>query len=195
MEERYLKHDVFERVVHWVMALSVFVLILSGLNVRFPGLIPWADMNSSRYLHFIAMYALTFSWLAHIYHTVIVERREELTGFGDLKQIPCVIKYYLFLTDEMPVYLKYNPLQKLIYNGLWAMIFIQVATGFMLYWPASFMGVTNALGGLMAIRLLHDFMTYLFISFIIAHVYLVLVEDVRGLWAMIHGYYYRRTGR
>jgi Ni/Fe-hydrogenase 1 B-type cytochrome subunit len=195
MEERYLKHDLFERVTHWVMALSVIVLILTGLNIRFPGCLPWADMNTSRFFHFIAMYALIFSWLAHIYHTVIAERATELFYPSELKKIPGVVKYYLFISDEPPRFLKYNPMQKLMYNGIWVLIFIQVATGILLYWPKSFMGITNALGGLMAMRMLHDFMTYVFISFIIVHVYLVLVGDIRGLWAMFHGYYFRRTGR
>jgi Ni/Fe-hydrogenase 1 B-type cytochrome subunit len=195
MEERYLKHDLFERVVHWVMALAVIVLILTGLNIRFPGFLPWGDMNSSRFFHFIAMYALIFSWLAHIYHTVIAERGEELFRPSELKKIPGVIKYYLFLVDEKPVYLKYNPLEKLMFNVIWVLIFIQVATGLMLYWPKGSMGITNALGGLMAMRMLHDFMTYVFISFIIVHVYLVLAGDIRALWGMFHGYYFRRTDR
>lgn len=195
MEKRYYKHDIFERVTHWVMAASVFALIGSGLNVRYPGCIPWGDMNSSRFVHFVAMYALIFSWMAHIYHTVVMERAEELFCPKDLRKIPGVIKYYLFLSDEMPPYPKYNPLQKLMYNGLWLMILVQVATGLILYWPARFMGAADLLGGLMAVRILHDFMTYVFISFIIAHVYLVLVEDIRGLWAMVHGYYFRKVGR
>lgn len=193
VEERYLKHDLFERVVHWVMALSVIVLILSGLNIRFPGFVPWGDMNSSRFLHFVSMYFLIFSWLAHIFHTIVFEFKDEIFCPSELRRIPGMIRYYLFLTEEHPPYTKYNPLQKLFYNGLWLLIFIQVATGLLLYWPAPTMGASDALGGLMAVRILHDFMTYIFISFIIAHVYLVLVEDVRGLWAMFHGYYFRRV--
>lgn len=191
MGERYLKHDMLERIIHWVMALSVILLILSGLNIRFPGLIPWGNMNSSRFIHFISMYALIFAWLAHTYHILAIEFKTEIVNWNDIKGIPEIIRYYLFLTDTHPVYTKYNPLQKLSYNFVWVMILIQVITGVLLYWPASAMGITNYFGGLMAVRILHDFMTYLFISFTIVHLYLILSEDIRSLWAMIQGYSYR----
>lgn len=195
MEERYLRHDLGERVVHWVLATSCILLILSGLNIRFPGIIPIGDMNTARSVHFIFMYFFIFSWVFHVYHTLATEFREEIVGARDFKNIPLVMKYYLFLTDEMPTYLKYNSLQKLTYNILWLMILIQIVTGLFLYWPDRFMGATDAIGGIMAARLLHDFLSYLFISFIIVHVYMILAEDVRGLWAMFTGYYYRRIDR
>ncbi|HHL39488.1 MAG TPA: hypothetical protein ENJ37_03175 [Deltaproteobacteria bacterium] len=194
MEERYLRHDLAERIVHWVMALSVLLLMGSGLNIRYPGLIPAGDMNGARSLHFISMYALVFSWLFHVYHTLAVERRTEIFGVSDLRNLPRTAAYYLFLADEPPAFVKYNPLQKLTYNLLWALIFVQALTGFGLYWPARLMAVNELMGGLMAVRMLHDFLMYVFASFIIVHLYLVLTEDIRALWAMFHGYYYRRSG-
>ncbi len=195
MEERYLKHDIAERIVHWLMALSCIFLILSGLNIRYPGLIPVGDMNTARFTHFVSMYVLIFSFVFHVYHTLVVEFKEEITGLEDIKKMPAVLRYYLFLSDVHPLYTKYNPLQKLTYNLLWVMILIQIITGAVLYWPSALMGLSNALGGLMAARMLHNFMNYLFIAFLIVHVYMVLLEDIRGLWAMFHGYYYRRVGR
>ncbi len=195
MEERYLRHDLPERIVHWLMAISVILLILTGLNIRYPGIIPALDMNGSRYIHFVSMYVLIFSWIFHIYHTLRMERQGEVFSWQDIKQLPGTIKYYLFLTDVHPVYIKYNPLQKLAYNVVWLLILVQVVTGLVLYWPHTFMGLADMFGGLMAVRILHDFMTYVFISFLLVHVYLILTEDIRTLWAMFHGYYFRRTER
>jgi Ni/Fe-hydrogenase 1 B-type cytochrome subunit len=193
MEERYLRHDASERIVHWLMALSITLLIISGLSIRFPGFLGWGTMNTARFIHFIFMYVLIFSWIFHVYHTLRVECKEEIIGVNDIKGFPRILKYYLFLSDDHPLYTKYNPVQKLAYNILWILILIQVVTGLALYWPEKFMGFTHALGGIMAFRILHDFLTYIFISFIIVHVYMALLEDVRSVWAMFHGYYYRKT--
>lgn len=193
MGERYLRHDLFERVVHWVMALSIISLILSGLSIRFPGIIPWGlgTMNSARFVHFVSMYALIFSWLAYTYHVLVVEFKNEIFNWNDVKGLPEMLRHYILLSDMRTVYEKYNPLQKLAFNAVWVMILIQVVTGIQLYWPAATMGVTDYFGGLMAVRILHDFMTYIFISFMVVHVYLVFSSDIRNLWAMIIGYSYR----
>lgn len=192
-EQRYLRHDLTERIVHWLMAGSVIVLIVTGLQVRFPGCMQWWSMNTARFLHFVFMYLFIFSWLFHLYHTLAVEFHEEITGWRDIRKIPQVLKYYLFMSDEHPLFVKYNALQKAGYNMLEVLILIQVVTGICLYWPTRLMGLTDLLGGLMAVRIVHDFMNYVFISFIIVHVYLVVLEDIRNLWAMFHGYYYRRV--
>lgn len=193
MGELYLKHSLYERVVHWVMALAVLLLVLSGLNIRFPGLIPWgmSTMNSARFVHFVSMYALMFSWLAYTVHLVFDEFRDEVVGRADIKGLPAMLRYYLFLSGAHPEYPRYNPLQKLSYNVVWVMALVQIVTGAMLYWSSRTMWAADYLGGLMAIRVLHDFMTYLFISYIIVHVYLVLSSDIRDFWAMINGYRYR----
>jgi Ni/Fe-hydrogenase 1 B-type cytochrome subunit len=191
MGERYLKHSLFERVTHWVMALAVILLVSSGLNIRFPGLVPWGEMNSARFVHFVSMYALIFSWLAYTVHLVFDEFRTEVVRPADIRGLPAMIRYYLFLSRTRPEYPRYNPLQKLSYNIVWVMVLIQIITGAMLYWSSETMRAADYLGGLMAIKVLHDFMTYLFISYIIVHVYLVLSSDIRDLWAMINGYRYR----
>jgi Ni/Fe-hydrogenase 1 B-type cytochrome subunit len=192
-EERYLKFDFFERIIHWCMALSIIALIITGLNIRYPGLIFGMTMNTARFVHFVSMYVLIFSWMSHVYHTLVIERGEEISGIKDIKALPTIIKYYLFLSDEHPQYTRYNPLQKIAYNVIWICIFIQIITGLPLYWPAKLMWLSNMLGGVMALRILHDFMTYIFITYLLFHVYLVLTEDIRSLWAMFHGYYYRRV--
>jgi Ni/Fe-hydrogenase 1 B-type cytochrome subunit len=193
-EERYLKFDIAERFIHWCMALSIIALIITGLNIRYPGLIFGMTMNTARLIHFVSMYVLIFAWIAHVYHTLVIERAEEITGVKDLKALPAMLKYYLFISDEHPLYTRYNPLQKIAYNLMWVFIFIMIITGLPMYWPDKLMWLTEMLGGIMALRILHDFMTYIFITYLLFHVYMVVTEDIRSLWSMFHGYYYRRVG-
>jgi Ni/Fe-hydrogenase 1 B-type cytochrome subunit len=136
------------------------------------------------------MYALIFSWLA-LPCTWYSMSSGPRSCAQPHKGLPAFIKYYLFLSGTRPEYPRYNPLQKLSYNIVWVMVLIQIITGAMLYWSSETMRAADYLGGLMAIKVLHDFMTYLFISYIIVHVYLVLSSDIRDLWAMINGYRYR----
>ena len=193
MAELYLKHSLYERAVHWVMAVSVVLLVLSGLNIRFPGLIPWGfgTMNSARFVHFVSMYALIFAWFAYTVHLVFDEFKTEVIGADDIKGLPNMIRYYFFLSGRHREYPRYNPLQKLSYNIVWVMVLVQVVTGAGMYWPTRTMGLASYVGGLMALRVLHDFMTYIFISYTIVHVYLVFSSDIRDFWAMINGYRYR----
>ncbi len=187
-EKRVLKHDIFERITHWVLAFSVIILIVSGLSIRYPGSFGFKTMNGARYIHFIFMYALIFSTLFHIYHSFVAEFKNDIFKPSDIKGLGPVIKYYLFLSDTLPPHEKYNALQKLTYNLLWILIILQALTGIVLYVPLKFEGLTLLFGGLMSARVLHDFLTYIFIAFIISHLYLVLSEGVSSVWTMITGY-------
>ncbi len=192
-ETSYLKHDLMERVIHWAMALSCITLIVTGLAIRFPGILIIDEMNCVRFYHFVSMYVLICSFVAHLYHTLTVEFKNEIFCFDDLKKLPQTIKYYLFISKELPEHTKYNPLQKLSYNFVWVLILLQILTGAPMYWPDKLFALTEFFGGIMAVRVLHDFITYIFISFLIAHVYLVLSEDIKSLWAMITGYYEKNS--
>lgn len=189
--ERYLKHDLAERLLHWVMAVTVIMLILTGLYIRFPGILPFDGMNSARSIHFISMYVLVFTTIAHIYHTFKLEFKNEIFCPSDFKGLIEIIKYYTFLSDELPRFEKYNAIQKLSYHGVWILIIIQAVTGFAMYWPDKLMWLTSNLGGVMALRILHNFVSYVFICFIMVHVYMVFLAGVKTVTAMITGYHYR----
>ena len=107
----------------------------------------------------------------------------------DIKGIIPTIKYYLFLTDEEPHFKKYNPLQKIAYGGTFVMGFIMALTGFAIYWPKPFVFVCSFCGGVGYVRTIHFIFSWLFISFLMIHVYLVCTEDFKdSLIGMITGY-------
>ena len=98
-----------------------------------------------------------------------------------------MIKYYLFLSDSHPDYGKYNPGQKMMYTGWLAMVLIQIITGFILYKPDLFMFWGGLLGGLVALRVVHYIVTWLFVLSVMAHVYLDLSEGIPVLLSMFTG--------
>ncbi len=191
--ERYLKHDWIERVFHWVHVINVILLILSGIQIRVPNWHIFGSLNNARIVHFVDMYIFLLLGVIHVYLFFAMGKYKvamfNLSDFADL--IP-TIKWYLFLSDQRPDYAKYNVLQKLAYAALFVVSSLQVLIGFALYRPDLFGGVVNLAGGLVLLRAYHYLIAWLFISFTGVHLYLTLAEDIRLLWAMIHGYYYRK---
>ena len=112
--------------------------------------------------------------------------------FSDFADLIPTVKWYMFLSDWRPDYTKYNVLQKLSYGALFVISSLQALIGFSLYRPDLFGSIVNLAGGLVLLRSLHYMIAWVFISFTGVHLYLILIEDIRLLRSMIHGYYYRK---
>ena len=190
-EGKYLKHNLIERVLHWIYVSAVVLLILSGLQIHFAGFDIFGPMNNARYVHFIAMYFFIFTVVAEAYqffalgtYKVSMFRPEDINGL-----IP-MMKYYLLATSKEPEFEKYNPLQKIAYGVVTSlMTFIVIITGLTLYWPVTFVFVAKFFGGLGYVRLFHYLFSWFYIVFLMIHVYLVFSEDVRKSFVpMITGY-------
>ena len=54
-EERYYKHDGFERFTHWTHTLDTVILVLSGLPIHTRGSPSSGDANA-RFLHLVSAY-------------------------------------------------------------------------------------------------------------------------------------------
>lgn len=190
--DRYYKHDGVERFTHWAHVADTIVLILSGLQIHYPGFSVFGTMQTARFVHLVSGYLFIFLGVLHVYFFFALgKHRIAMPGVGDIGEIAPVLRYYLFLGDEKPDYAKYNVLQKFSYAGLFAISLLQTVLGFALYWPAAFAAVLAAFGGAVSVRIWHTTVMWIFLSFTAVHVYLVLTEDVRLVKAMIDGYYFR----
>jgi len=193
-EERYYKHDGFERFTHWAHTLDTVVLVLSGLQIHYPGFAVCGTMQSARFLHMVSAYLFV---AIGIYHTYIFfalgKHRISMPGLFDFSEVGPVIQYYLHLRREKPHYEKYNVLQKFGYFLLFGVSVLQSLLGFALYWPAQFAFVFLVFGDAVHVRIWHTTVMWMFISFTALHVYLVVTEDRRMVKAMVDGYYYRKV--
>ena len=196
-EERYYKHDGFERFTHWAHTLDTVILVLSGLQIHYPGFAVFGAMQNARFLHLVSAYLFV---AIGVYHTYIFfalgKHRISMPGLFDFSEVGPILKYYLHLSREKPIVEKYNVLQKFGYFLLFAVSVLQSLLGFALYtylWPAQFAFVYAVFGDAVQIRIWHTTIMWLFLSFTALHVYLVVTEDRRMVKAMIDGYYYRKT--
>lgn len=192
--ERYYKHDLIERAGHWAHVVNVLLLVLSGLQIHNPSWAFFGSVSSARLVHFLSTYTFLFIGIWHLYYFFGAKKNEEaLFQPEDVRGIMPTIKWYLFLSDQKPDYTKYNVLQKLSYAGLFVISAFQALLGFALYWNKNLRWVTDLLGGMLSARALHYTITWVFVYFTAVHLYLILRDDIRLLFAMLHGYYHREA--
>jgi Ni/Fe-hydrogenase 1 B-type cytochrome subunit len=192
--ERYLKHDWIERAGHWIHVVNVVLLVLSGIQIHVPSWNIFGSLNNARIVHFLDMYIFLLIGVVHVYFFFALGKyKVAMFNGADVTDVIPTIKWYLFLSDWRPDYAKYNVLQKLSYAALFVVSAVQALLGFALYRPDLFGGVVSLTGGLLPLRAYHYLISWVFISFTAVHLYLILTEDIRLLWAMIHGRYYRRA--
>ena len=110
-EERYYKHDGFERFTHWTHTLDTVILVLSGMQIHYPGFAVFGAMQNARFLHLVSAYLFV---AIGVYHTYIFfalgKYRVSMPGLFDFSEVGPILKYYLHLSREKPVVEKYNVL-------------------------------------------------------------------------------------
>lgn len=149
-------------------------------------------MNSARFYHFVFMYLFLFAGVAQVYHFFVSGRyKEALFQPEDARELGPTLSHYILLRGPHPDLTRYNPLQKLGYMGLFVFALIQTVTGFALYAPPYFTPLLKLMGGLGVVRVVHYLGSWVFICFVMVHLYLVLTVDIRLLLSMLLGYYYR----
>lgn len=184
-----LHHTLTARILHWINFGTIGVLIITGLHIRNPvNFAVFSTMSIAIKLHYIAMYMLMSVTVIKIYYSLFnKDYREIFLRPKDIKNLPKVIKYYLFLTDTLPKARRYNPGQKALYNTWILMILFQAVTGFMLYSPAYMIKYAPIFGGPVLIRQLHFLMTWVFVITAAVHVYFAFLSGWSVVKSMFTG--------
>jgi len=185
------------RVFHWVNALAIVVLVVTGFVIGNPIKIEYAAeahqqqwFGTVRAVHFAAAFFFVFNFLFRVYWSFVGNRyanwREWVpTRVAQFRQITDVIKKdILLLGSWRKVEMGHNALGGLTYFALFLLFLFQCATGFALYadmsrffLPKLFGWVVPLMGGDMAVRQWHHAAMWLFIAFSIIHIYLVFYHD------------------
>jgi len=190
----------YERIWHWVMALSVLALILTGIQVHFGGAIHLFGAANAVAIHnFFAAVLVLNSFLALFYHLATAAIRQFLPsrkGVG--KEIKLQTRYYLRdIFKALPAPFspsaerKLNVLQQISYLLLLNVLFpFQIITGVMVWLVGKSPDFAAMIGGLHLIAPLHNLGSWMLISFLVAHVYLATTGHTvfAHLRAMIDGY-------
>lgn len=195
-----LEHPWPAVMMHWLHLLSFLTLIATGLTIHAHSTM-LGSMQFVRQTHFVVMSVFLVTTISRIYWALFgagsaeaagLVRRRDWRFFGlsgaDWKAIPQWLAYYLFLRKTRPHAAKYNPLQKLTYLVVFPLGILTMAlSGFSMFEPSAeaMAWFANIFGGLNGVRLLHYLTMWVFVSFAMLHVYLVIVEDPAQLPNML----------
>jgi Ni/Fe-hydrogenase 1 B-type cytochrome subunit len=185
------------RAMHWIAAISIAVLVVTGLYIGNPFGIAGAPqigplMSRVRFVHYLAAVFLATTGIVRAYWLLAGNRFERLPALfpvrpRDIRNLFKMVKFYGFMAraEETPHYLGHNPLQQMNYTLVYVVTALEVITGFILFglaWPTGTIhGLTNWMiplfGGIQNVRFLHHAITYFFLIFVPAHIYLAFRAD------------------
>lgn len=185
------------RFMHWIAALCIAALAVTGLFIGRPYFVPSGDPQSAylmgwmRFIHFLAATLLVMTAIVRLYWLFMGNRFERWAALfpvrrRDFANLFGMIKFYLMIKPERaPRYLGHNPLQQFAYTGIYVAAALAVVTGFAMYGQAdpngflytAFNWVNALFGGQPIVRFVHHVLTWVFLIFIPIHVYLAIRAD------------------
>ncbi len=188
------------RICHWINALTITVLAITGFIIADPPAILSSAEASEiywfgtvRFIHFTSAYIFFFNMILRVYWSFRGNKFSSWRAFWPNKKMFHnffhVLKVDIFLRNEEHPDIKnisvgHNSLAAFSYVALFVVALVQIFTGFGLYasnagwWlPKLFAWVVPFLGGDFMVRTIHHISTWIFILFTLIHVYLVLYHD------------------
>jgi thiosulfate reductase cytochrome b subunit len=183
-------HTLTIRIWHWINALIVIVLMITGIQLRVPGveeiarkMVIWIPEYSVAILiHKYTGYAMVISFLFWLIYIIASGsfRTHYLLRPSDLPTLGKQAFYYLFGVfqgSENPFTPtaegKFNPLQKIAYGSVMLVITpLIVITGILFSDIFFFRGVIDWMGGIRLLDALHVVASYLFALNLIVHLYM-----------------------
>ncbi|HXG97937.1 MAG TPA: Ni/Fe-hydrogenase, b-type cytochrome subunit [Gemmatimonadales bacterium] len=186
------------RAMHWVAALAIVVLVVTGFYIGRPYFITHGEasahylMGWMRFLHFVAAGVFVATAIVRVYWLYAGNQFERWKALFPVRKQDWVnlvkqVKFYLMIQPEKaPHYLGHNPLQQFSYTGMYTVALAQVVTGFAMYgqsrpgglWYTLFGWVVPFLGGIQVVHFVHHVLTWAFLIFIPIHIYLALRADL-----------------
>lgn len=183
------------RLTHWANAISIPVLVVTGLLIARPQLTPTGEayrnfwLGRIRELHFIFAYALTVSILLRVYW-FFRGNNYARSGFPFVWRVSwwkAVVGHLVEYTrlERGHVLVGHNSLAGASYAAFFAMGFFEMLTGFALFgqvnpggfWDKLTGWVILMLGGPFQTQMWHHLMAWGVVIFTIFHVYIVLYNS------------------
>ena len=188
------------RLVHWGLVISIAVLAVTGYYVHDPFIVGQAHrpflMGWFRFIHeafgmlFLSLFLLRF-YLFFAGNKWSGWRQYIPLRKGDFQEMLEVMKFYGFMRPTPVSKIGHNRMAALSYVGIYALIFVEIVTGLVMYQRLLHNAFLLALVGwipriisLQYLRLIHFFLMYVFFAFAVFHVHLCMLvsrAEKRGL--------------
>lgn len=196
------------RIWHWVNALAILVLCLTGYFIGQP--LPSISMQEAtyqffmgyiRFAHFAAGMVLTVGFLGRFYWAFVGNHHaRQLFSFPFWSrhfwaEVWFELRWYMFLAKEPKKYEGHNPLaQMAMFFFITVATVFMIVTGFALYaeglgkdhWLYAAFGWVLPLGGnSLDIHMLHRLGMWSILIFVIVHIYVAVREDIMSRQSII----------
>jgi thiosulfate reductase cytochrome b subunit len=189
-------HPAIVRLTHWINAIAVVVMILSGWQIynaspilpfSFPAWMTLGGwLGGAIQWHFAAMWVLMTNGLLYLIYGLAsgritarffpIRSREVLHDLGD------ALKGKLAHDDLA----HYNGVQKLFYVGAIGALIVVVVSGLAIWKPVQLWWLTLCFGGFQGARLAHFLAMCVIVGFLVVHVVMALIVP-KTIRAMIFG--------
>ena len=189
-------HPLALRIMHWVNALAMILMIGSGWEIyndevifgwlHFPH---WMTIGGgpegALQWHFAAMWLLMLNGLCYLAYGFLTGRFRKLLPISP-RQVIADLRAALAFRLAHDDITHYNAVQKLLYAGVIAIIIVQVLSGFAVWKPMQFSELAALFGSFQGARLAHFIGMALIVGFLVVHVALALAVP-KTIAAMITG--------
>jgi thiosulfate reductase cytochrome b subunit len=201
------RHPLARRIAHWIMALSILIMIGSGWRIYnaspiFPFTFPeWATLGGdvewalARHgdpgvataiaWHFAAMWLLVVSYIFFMLMGVLSGHFwRDFLPVGPRSVMHDMIAALRFRLEHRLG--EYNAVQKLAYWGVLALVAVMILSGIAIWKPVQTYPLERLFGGFQGARIVHFIAMTGIVLFLIVHVALTLLVP-RTLLAMVAG--------
>lgn len=189
-------HPTLVRVTHWINAVAIVILTLSGWQIHNAHpILPFAIPNAitlggwlagALQWHFAAMWLLVGNFLVLAGYGILSGRYRRKLWPIRPREIVADLRAALtgrLAHDESG---SYNAIQKLLYAGVLGLIILVIASGLAIWKPVQLQGLTMLFGGFQGARLVHFLAMAGIVAFVLVHAAMALLVP-RTLRAMILG--------
>ena len=181
-------YSLHERIWHWLQATGMVLLIVTGFAIHYPdrfGIL--GSMARAVRFHAWIAFALIFNGFLGIFYHVTAEKYHHFVPRVDdftsaaIRQARFYL-YGIFKGEKHPLESdprrKLNPLQKITYLVLLNILLpFQIVTGTLMWGADRWPGTFDKVGGLWVLAPAHTLGAYLFLAFLIGHLYLATTGE------------------
>ena len=190
-------HPVPVRIMHWINAFAMIILILSGWQIyndevllgwlHFPSWITLgAGAEGALQWHFFAMWILGANAVAYAIYGLRQGRFRRLLFPIRLGEVIAEAQNALRLKLRHDDLTRYNPVQRLLYLGVIIVVVLQILSGLVIWKPVQFSELTFLFWDFQGARLFHFVGMVAIVGFLVVHVALALIVP-ETLVAMLKG--------
>jgi thiosulfate reductase cytochrome b subunit len=156
-------HPLPVRIWHWTNAVGFVLMILTGMQIRYVGLIDVVSFRTAVSVHNFVGFVLIANFVLWLVFYLTSDRfRGEPNPF------------------QPTIYRKFNPLQSMIYQIIVMLLLpIQIYTGILLWDVKRFSAQVDFFGGVRVIDTVHVLIFITFVFYVLVHVYLGTLGHTR----------------